>query len=68
MLTEELTVTFLSISEVGGSKVASLFHEVEQINRAVGTLVTIMTDEENSASEEDESSRNIEGGRPLMPY
>ena len=56
-----------STKEVSGSKVANLFHEVEQINRAVGTLVTIMTDEENSANEDDSPS-NRGGGRPLMPY
>ena len=37
----------------GGNKVTSLFREVEQINKAVGTLVTIMTDEENSADEQE---------------
>lgn len=48
------------------SKIANLFHEVEQINKAVGTLVTILTDEENSDNEE-ESLRN-RGGKPTVPY
>lgn len=56
----------ICFSDGSRSKVANLFHEVEQINRAVGTLVTIMTDEENSGNEEE--LPRTKRGKPVMPY
>ncbi|XP_074663011.1 dystrophin-like isoform X2 [Tubulanus polymorphus] len=44
---------------IKGSNVGNLFHMAGQVGRAVGTLVTVMTDEEGSGSDDYEDERNI---------
>lgn len=38
----------------GANNVGNLFHMAGQVGKAVGTLVTVMTDEELSGDEEDD--------------
>lgn len=43
----------LCIFSLGANNVGNLFHMAGQVGKAVGTLVTVMTDEEGSTTEDD---------------